>query len=110
MIENKLNELFEAINHSSEYQAYKDIGDVLKKDDEINHLVREIKKLQQESVRLEYNNDPKYKEIDKIIEEKVGLLNEKPIYKEYLNRMNEFNDVLANSSHTLEEYINSKVQ
>ena len=70
MIENKINELFDAITSSKEYLAYQNIGTVIEKNEEINNLVTEIKELQQKSVELEYNNDPSYKEIDKEIEEK----------------------------------------
>ena len=109
MIENKIDELFEAINDSDEYKAYQNIGDVLAKDEEINSLISEIKVLQQQSVRLEEVGNEEYKEIDKEIEKKVTLLNSKPIYQEYLRRMNEFNDVLAMSSNQIEKYVNSKI-
>ena len=109
MIENKIDELFNTIESSNEYKSYLNIGDVLKDDKEINDLINEKKALQKKSVNLEYNNDPSYKEIDLCIEEKVKILNEKPIYREYLRRMNEFNDILAESSKTIEDYINSKV-
>ncbi len=109
MIENKINELFETIQDSKEYQAYLNIGAVLEQDEEINKLVAEIKKLQQKSVQLEYHHDPSYKEVDQEIEEKVNLLNSKPVYQEYLRRMNEFNDILAMSSSNIEKYVNSKI-
>ncbi len=109
MIENKIDELFNTIENSKEYKSYIKIGNILKEDKEINNLINEIKTLQKKSVNLEYNNDPTYKEIDKIIEEKVNKLNSKPIYKEYLRRMNEFNDILASSSNTIEKYINDQI-
>lgn len=109
MIENKIDELFQAIQESKEYQDYLNIGSVLEKDQEINLLIEEIKGLQQESVQLEYEKDMRYKEVDKLIERKVRELNEKPIYQEYLRRVNEFNDVLSMSSANIEGYINSKV-
>lgn len=109
MIENKLDELFSAIESSNEYQAYLNIGRVLENDEEINSLVTEIKELQQKSVRLEEQGNQEYKEIDKLIEEKVKLLNSKPIYQEYLRRMNEFNDIIAESSNTIEKYVNDKI-
>lgn len=109
MIENKIDNLFNAIKESKEYQAYLEIGDVLNKDEEIKSLVKEIKELQKESVNLEYKGDDSYKEIDKIIEEKVKLLNNKPHYQEYLKRMNNFNDILSESSNNIESYINSKI-
>lgn len=109
MIESKINELFDAINASDEYQAYLKIGKVLESDEEINRLVSEIKELQQKSVRLEEEGNLEYKEIDKVIEEKVKILNSKPIYQEYLRRMNVFNDVIAESSNQIEKYINDKI-
>lgn len=109
MIENKIDELFQAIQESDEYQAYLNIGEVLASDEEINTLVAEIKKLQQKSVQLEYKGDNTYKDVDIEIEEKVKLLNSKPIYQEYLRRMNEFNDILAMSSSNIEKYVNSKI-
>lgn len=109
MINKKIDELFETINASPEYKAYQNIGDVLAKDEEINNLISEIKKLQQKSVRLEEAGNDEYKEVDKVIEEKVALLNSKPIYQEYLRRMNEFNDILAMSSNQIEQFVNSKI-
>lgn len=109
MIENKINDLFETIKNSKEYKSYQEIGDILQNNEEINTLVAEIKKLQQESVKLEEENNPKYKEIDKIIEEKVTALNNMPIYQEYLKRMDEFNDIIASSKNNIEKYINDKI-
>ena len=109
MIETKIDELFETIKNSKEYIAYQNIGEILKDNDEVNNLVEEIKKLQQKSVRLEEENNPEYKEIDKQIEEKVNILNSIPVYQEYLRRMNEFNDVIASSRKNIEEYINNKI-
>lgn len=109
MIENKIEDLFKTIETSHEYQDYLNIGIVLEKDEEINKLINEIKALQKKSVRLEYNHDEGYKEVDKEIEEKVAILNDKPIYQEYLRRMNEFNDLLSASSSNIEKYINEKI-
>ena len=109
MIKESIDELFNAIYNSSSYKEYINIMSVLKKDDEVNKLVDEIKELQKEAVELEYKGDISYKEIDKIIEEKVKVLNNMPIYKEYLQRMNSFNDILSQSSYTIEKYVNDKI-
>lgn len=109
MIQTKIDELFESIKNSKEYLAYQNIGEVLNNNEEVNNLVNEIKKLQQQSVRLEEENNPKYKEVDKLIEEKVNTLNSIPVYQEYLRRMNEFNDIIAESRNNIEEYINDKL-
>ena len=109
MIQTKIDELFDNIKNSKEYIAYQNIGEVLNKNEEVNNLVNEIKKLQQDSVHLEEENNPKYKEVDKLIEEKVNTLNNIPVYQEYLRRMNEFNDIIATSRNNIEEYINDKL-
>lgn len=109
MINNKLEDLFKAIEESSEYQNYLKIGEVLEEDEEIKKLINEIKSLQKEAVKLEYNNDIRYKEVDKKIKEKVDMLNKKPIYQEYLRRMDTFNNILSESSNNIEKYINSKI-
>ena len=108
MIENKIDDLFKTIENSKEYQDYLKIGKSLEKDETINKLIEEIKELQQKSTMLEYNNDESYKEVDKEIELKVKELNSKPAYQEYLNKMDEFNDILAMSSKNLEDYVNEK--
>lgn len=110
MINEKIDELFQAIQESKEYKAYQNIGSVLDNDKEIKKLVSEIKELQQKSVRLEEAGNEEYKEIDKLIYEKVSLLNSKPVYQEYLRRINEFNDILSSSSNQIEKYINGKIQ
>ena len=74
-----------------------------------NYQQQEIKDLQKKSVRLEEAGNLEYKEVDKVIEDKVKLLNSKPIYQEYLRRMNEFNDVITESSNQIEKYINDKI-
>lgn len=109
MIQNKIDELFDTIKNSKEYKAYQNIGEVLKNNEEVNSLVEKIKELQQESVKLEEENNPKYKEIDKVIEEKVNTLNNIPVYQEYLRRMDEFNDIIASSKNNIEKYINEKI-
>mgnify|MGYP002626988892 CR=1 FL=1 len=109
MIESKLNKLFDSIEKSKEYQDYLSIGNSLSKDERINKLINEIKTLQKKSTKLEYEKDDTYKEVDKEIEKKVKELNNIPAYIEYLNKMNEFNDILAMSSKMIEDYVDEKI-
>jgi len=109
MIENKINKLFNTIENSKEYQDYLKIGSSLEKDKRINKLINEIKNLQKKSTKLEYEKNDKYKEIDEYIEKKVEELNNIPAYREYLHKMNEFNDILAMSSKTIEDYVDEKI-
>ena len=109
MIDKTLDELFETIETSKEYQSYLEIGRVIEKNKEVNDLMQEIKELQKKSVRLEETGNDEYKNVDKLIDEKVKCLNSIPIYQEYLRRMREFNSCLTESSNTIEKYINDKV-
>lgn len=109
LLNKKIDDLFQAIHESSEYQEYVSICKVIDSSDEIQQLVNEIKRLQQKSVKLEAKKDDSYKEVDKVIEEKVLKLNSIPLYQEYIRRMNELNDILAESTFQIEKYINDKI-
>ena len=91
------------------YQEYKKMENILSKDKEIKAIIDEIKELEKEATYLEYIGDEKYKEIDEEIKKKADILNNKQVYIEYLNKMEEFNDELATSSKMIEKYIEEKV-
>ena len=82
---------------------------ILNKDKEIKLIIDEIKELEKEATYLEYIGGEKYKELDKQIKEKEEILNNRQVYIEYLNKMEEFNDELAISSNMIEKYIEEKV-
>ena len=109
MINNSLEELFNAIENSNLYKEYKKMSDILDKDSEIKKILDEIKELEKEATYLEYIGDEKYKEIDEEIKKKAEVLNNKQVYQEYLNKMDEFNNELAVSSRMIEKYVEEKV-
>ena len=108
-MENKLEELFNSIESSSLYKEYKKMEDILSKDESIKNSIEEIKELEQKATHLEHIGDPKYKEIDKLIKKKADILNSNPVYQEYLNKMDDFNDELASSSKMINDYLKEKV-
>lgn len=108
-MESKLEELFHSIENSKSYREYLKIRDILDKDSEIKKLIDEIKELEKEATYLENIGDEKYKEIDLEIIKKTEILNNKQVYQEYLNKMDEFNDELAISTNMIEKYIEEKV-
>lgn len=109
MIESKLEELFNSIENSSLYKEYKKIENILDKDEEIKSLIEEIKGLEKKATYLENIGDKHYLEVDEEIKIKADELNNKQIYQEYLNRMEEFNNELAMSSKMINDYIEEKV-
>ena len=106
---NSVEKLFNSIESSSTYHEYLKMKTILNKDEEIKALIEEIKELEKEATYLEFIGDDKYKELDEEIKKKADILNSKPVYQEYLNRMDEFNDELATSSKMIEQYVSEKV-
>lgn len=106
---NSLEELFKSIENSSLYKEYLKMKDILSKDDEIKNLIDEIKELEKKATYLENIGDESYKKIDEEIKIKADILNNKQVYQEYLNKMDEFNDELAISSRMIEKYVEEKV-
>lgn len=104
-----LEELFNSIENSHLYKEYLKMKDILGKDKEIKEIIDEIKELEKQATYLEYIGDESYKEIDEEIKRKADILNNKQVYREYLNKMDEFNDELAISSKMIEKYIEKKV-
>lgn len=109
MIESSIEELFDSINNSKEYKEYKKISSMLNENVEVKKLIDEIKSLQKKSTKLEYENNNKYKEVDKVIEEKTKILNNNKYYQEYLSKLKKFNTVLIGSSSLIQDYIENKV-
>ena len=109
MINSSLEELFNSIENSSLYKEYLKMKDILSKDSEIKELIDEIKELEKQATYLEYIGDQRYKDIDEEIKRKADILNNKQVYQEYLNKMDDFNDELAISSKMIEKYVEEKV-
>ena len=108
-MKSSLEELFNTIENSSLYKEYKKMENILNQDREIKILIDEIKELEKEATYLEYIGDEKYKEIDEEIKKKADILNNKHVYQEYLNKMEEFNNELSVSSKMIEKYVEEKV-
>jgi cell fate (sporulation/competence/biofilm development) regulator YmcA (YheA/YmcA/DUF963 family) len=109
MINSSLEELFNTIENSTLYKEYLKMKDILSKDKEIKLLIDEIKELEKQATYLENIGDNKYKDIDEEIKRKADVLNNKQVYQEYLNKMEEFNNELAISSKMIEKYVEEKV-
>jgi len=109
MINSSLEELFKSIENSSLYKEYKKMESILDKDLDIKKLIEEIKELEKQATYLEYIGDDKYKEIDEEIKKKADILNNKHVYQEYLNKMEELNCELSMSAKMIEKYVEEKV-
>ena len=109
MIESSIEELFTSINNSIEYKEYLSITEELSNNKEVMNLINEIKNLEKEATKLEYNCDDRYIEMDHLIQEKTNILNNNLFYKDYLSKLKKFNNTLLASASIIEEYLNDKV-
>jgi len=100
----EIEEMLSEITQSEEYIRYKEIGNILESDSFVMDLMDEIKELQQEAVLLEYNDDPRYLELEEVIKEKEEVLNNNSTYKLYLKKMDEYNRLIANSNNLLSNF------
>ena len=109
MINSSIEELFNSIENSSLYKKYRQMSDILSKDNEIKKILDEIKELEKEATYLENIGDDRYQEVDEEIKRKADILNNNYVYQEYLNSMNDFNDEISMSSKMIEQYVEEKV-
>lgn len=104
----KVDELIEYIKTSDLYKKYQLIETQMNNNDYITQLILEIKKLQKQAVKAQFNNNPNVKELDEKINENIQKLNAIPLYSEYINTKEELNNIFLNIKNTIEIYINKK--
>ena len=102
-IEKKAKELVQAIKNDDKYKEYMNLRQKLTENKDIMAKIQEIKRLQKEYVKGAY--------LDKKIETKLNNLNKEleqyPIYKEYLAKEKEINNILINISEGLNIIFNN---
>ena len=95
LMNSSIEELFMSIKNSNLYKEYTKMENILNQDSEIKQLLEEIKELEKQATYLEDIGDEHYKEIDEEIKKKADILNNKQVYREYLNKMEELNNELV---------------
>ena len=108
-MESNLEELFNSIENSSLYKEYKKMESILDKDKKIKEQIEEIKVLEQEATHLEHIGDARYKEVDKEIKKKSKIIEDNPVYKEYLSKMSEFNKELSTSANMISDFVKENI-
>ena len=99
----KVDEIIEYIESSDNYQKYLLIKEKMSNDQEINTLLYEIRHLQ----KLLANNYNK--NIENELEEKNKELNSIPLYREYLNILDELNNIFNIIENGLNNYFYNKL-
>lgn len=96
----KVDEIIEVIKTSSDYQKYLSLQEKMNNNQELMKLINEVKTLQKALV----NGKDKKNEL----KEKMSLLENNPMYREYNNTLSEINNKFAIIENTLNNYFEKK--
>ena len=105
LILKKIDELISIVKSSDDYQRYIYLANEMKKNNSIMSLVKDIKKLEQKRVNLEYNKE-NTDGIDKEIDNKRKELDSFPTYQEYSYLKEDLNNTFQSIKSILEQNIN----
>ena len=109
-IEEKKNELIDAIIKSDAYLKYVEAKKLLDESEYLNQLIENIKNIQKELVRAEKKeNEELIKSKTEELSRANNELEENPIYINYKNRVDEVNNILLVVKQTLDSYFSKKV-
>lgn len=104
----EVDKIIDFIKESNEYKDYLYLEDKLSKNEKVNTLIKEIKKLQKELVKLELK-----KEETKSLEEKINNnleeLNKIPVYVEFIKKQEYLNNLYQDIKTRLDEYFYNKL-
>ncbi len=99
--------LISEIKDTIEYKTYKDLKSKLKDNEEVNSLTNEIKILQRKSVKSKNKEDAK--KIDDEIETKLKILENIPLYNEYLYAVKDLNYIINYIKEQIEYIVNENI-
>ena len=102
-VEKELNNLIEYISNTPQYKNCILIKEQMKKNENINKLIKKIKRLQKLFVRENSEN------IKMDLEDAEEKLNSIPIYNEYINNLKEVNEMIAFINDELNDYFSKKI-
>ncbi|MBE6157889.1 MAG: YlbF family regulator [Firmicutes bacterium] len=98
----ELDELVSYIKNTSSYKNVISIKEKMDSNEEISQLVKKIKILQKKYVKSNYLDSDIKKELDTL----ESRLNEIPIYVEYMNNLEEVNNMIELVKDELNNYFN----
>ena len=106
-----LNEVDKIVDYIKETNLYKDyiyLSNKLSKHDKANSLIKEIKDLQKKIVNLELNKEYT-KELEDKINSNLDELNKIPLYREFIDKQEELNDMYQTVKNRLDDYFYEKL-
>ena len=99
----KVDEIVKYIEDTKDYQQYLLIKERMRDDLEINRLLDEIRILQK-LLANHYNEN-----LDEKLQEKTKILHNIPLYREYLNTLDEINNTFNIIENELNHYFEQKL-
>lgn len=100
VILDKVDEIIETIKTSSNYQKYLLLQEKMNSNQELINLINEVKNLQKMIVNGKNKEDE--------LKEKMSLLENNPLYREYNNTINDINNEFSIVENTLNNYFDKK--
>ena len=100
----EFNELIELIKDSDLYKKYIRLEELVKKSNDINKLVEDIKELQKKIVNLEHKN-MSTKDLEEELNKKKVELNLIPLYNDYTESIDELNNMLLIIKNKFDNFI-----
>ena len=105
---NEIDKIVEYIEETDTYKDYKYLEEKLSKHEKAKSLIKDIKAIQKELVKLEIKKEDT-KELENNINEKISQLNKIPLYREYIDKQEELNDMYQLIKNRLDDYFYNKL-
>ena len=97
----KVDEIVKTIEESSEYQKYLTLKEQIDNNKELKELINEVRILQKDVLH--------HIEKESKLEEKTTELNNNPLYREYINTLDEINNTFSIIENSLNKYFYDKL-
>lgn len=97
----KIDEIIKTIEESPIYQKYLDLKKQIDNNKELKKLINEVRVLQKDIVH--------HVKEKKVLDEKLNELNNHPLYIEYINTLDEINNIYGIIESNLNNYFNKKL-
>lgn len=104
---NEVDKIIEYIKDTDDYKDYIYLKEKLSNNDKANNLIKEIKNLQKDIVKLELEKKD-ITELDNKIKSNLQELNKIPLYVEYTQKQEILNDMYQIIKSRLDEYFYDK--
>lgn len=104
---NKIDDLVDTIKSSDEYKRYLELEDKVKNNKEIMSLINEVKDIEKSIVNSKSKKDTE--SLKKELDNKLTKLESYPLYNEYIELQEEFNNLFGTIKDKLNNYFEDKI-